>query len=587
MERLLIKKLIVISEFEKTSREIELEKGLNIIIGINKTGKSSLIKSIFYSFGCDVLFEDVWKKLVNKYLIYFKYGSSDYCITREKKHFKLFIIMDSSYQLLCDTEKFHVFCSCLMKIMDVTMDCLTNKGVKISATSPLLFRFQYIDQDTGWGKNIGESFSNMKYVEQWKSNTNKYVVGYQGEEYYLARQELNILKDAIEKTKVKLNHFSEMLILIKKSYSLENLLPIDKSVENENVSVTHSSTKKLFDELNDLEKKRINLDEEISSLMNLRYEKNLQLITLKNYVQESENDHSFAMDENDSVTCPFCGTMHQNTTIERLEIVKDIQSGNQLLKQTRDELKEIDSLLLTSNQLKIKQNSKYGYLKKNLENRKDSASIIKTYRDEGKTQIISSGNFEKQSIEKQLFEESSEKISIENRLTEFNSGKRRKAIIKEFRKYYEEILSELNVPITSIKLLDFVQKTTKLGSDMPRITYAFHISMYLYNLNRIQSPFNLLVIDTPNQQGQDEMNLHNIDSVLTHLLDDRGQVIIGTERETGYEDKATKVIRLSQVRRCLSNEKYNEHINLFLELSIIEENENSSFLEKSIDMEMS
>jgi len=572
MKRLLIKKLIVISECEETSREIEFETGLNIIIGINKTGKSSLIKSIFYTLGCSVLFEDEWKKLVNKYIIYFKYGFNDYCITRENKHFRIIKIVDSKHELLCDTENYHDFSFSLMNILDVAMDCLTNKGVKISATPPLLFRFQYIDQDIGWGKNIGESFENMKYIEQWKSNTNKYVVGFQGEEYYQARQELNIKKDAIEKTKIKYKHFSELLTSIEKSYLSEDLVAVDDENENKNKnkSILPSATTELFDELSELEKKKINLDKEIFTYRNLRYEKNLQLISLKNLINELENDHSFAMNENEDITCPFCGTLHHNSPIERLEIIKDIQSGNQLLKQTRDELRELDNLLFESDSYRTKQNSRYSFLKKNVEQREESASIIKTYRNEGKRQIISSATSEKQMIQDKIDRENLEKISIEERLKQFNSKKRRDAIVKEIKKYYEMILIELNVPITSIKLLDFVQKMTKLGSDMPRLIYAYHISLYLYNLNRMQSPFNLLVIDTPNQQGQDEMNLHNIDSVLTHLIDERGQVIIGTERETGFEDKATKVIRLSQVRRTLNNENYVEHMKLFQVFSIVE-----------------
>ncbi|MFE4122920.1 AAA family ATPase [Priestia sp. YIM B13486] len=63
MKRLLIEKLIVISDNEQKSKEINFEKGLNIIIGKNKTGKSSLIKSIFYAFGCEVKMEADWKKI--------------------------------------------------------------------------------------------------------------------------------------------------------------------------------------------------------------------------------------------------------------------------------------------------------------------------------------------------------------------------------------------------------------------------------------------------------------------------------------------------------------------------------------------
>jgi len=62
MKRLIIKKLIVISQSESRSLEVPFSKGLNIILGGNKTGKYSIIKSIFYTFGCELKrIEKDWK----------------------------------------------------------------------------------------------------------------------------------------------------------------------------------------------------------------------------------------------------------------------------------------------------------------------------------------------------------------------------------------------------------------------------------------------------------------------------------------------------------------------------------------------
>ena len=64
MKRLTIKKLIVISQSESRSLEVPFENGLNIILGGNKTGKSSIIKSIFTTLGCECKrIEADWKNL--------------------------------------------------------------------------------------------------------------------------------------------------------------------------------------------------------------------------------------------------------------------------------------------------------------------------------------------------------------------------------------------------------------------------------------------------------------------------------------------------------------------------------------------
>ncbi|UNK19289.1 hypothetical protein MNQ98_04420 [Paenibacillus sp. N3/727] len=558
MERFMIKKLIVISDIEKASREVNFDKGLNIIIGGNKTGKSSLIKSIFYTFGCEVKFESDWKKLISKYIIYFSYGMNEYCITRSTKIFTIFKLSGNSNGIIKvqETDVFHDYSRTFMDILGVSMDCLTTKGKMISATPPLLFRFQYIDQDIGWSK-IGESFTNMKYIEQWKSNTNKYVVGFQGEDYYTARQELNIVKDKIENTKVKLNHFNELL----KSIDDNSKLP--DGLNNEHNYTANNSTRLLFEELNVKEKEKIEREGQIYSLKNLRYEKNLELTSIKSLVKELEDDHTFALEQNDTIKCPFCGYDHENTMIERIEIVKDIQSANQLLKQLRQELKRIEEELDSLHDKKSQEERRYKLIKNEIEKKQDATSIIKTFRDEGKKELLKNGIAEKNKLETKLSQEFGEKALVEDKLKSFDSKKRRTEINKKLKSFFEKILAEVNVPLSTIKFSDFVQTLNKLGSELPRIIYAYHVGLYLYNLDRGRSVFNFLVIDTPNQQGQVLKNLQNIDSVLRHLLLEEGQVILGTERLTGYEEEASTVTQLDYERRCLLAEQYEHHVNVY------------------------
>ena len=120
----------------------------------------------------------------------------------------------------------------------------------------------------------------------------------------------------------------------------------------------------------------------------------------------------------------------------------------------------------------------------------------------------------------------------------------------------------INLPKTFIKLRDFVQIIDRTGSETPRLVYMYQSALYLYNLYRANSPFNFYVVDTPNQQGQDAENLGSIFKSLELFLSDDGQVIVGTERETGIESKANNVIRLTEKRRCLNNTNYEKHIEL-------------------------
>ena len=77
---------------KKKSKEINFSDGLNIVIGENKTGKSSLIKSIFYTLGCELKMESIWKRLISHFYLKFKYGKNLYEHIRVAKRFMLFEI---------------------------------------------------------------------------------------------------------------------------------------------------------------------------------------------------------------------------------------------------------------------------------------------------------------------------------------------------------------------------------------------------------------------------------------------------------------------------------------------------------------
>ncbi|MGR5905278.1 hypothetical protein ACT7DI_12645 [Bacillus paranthracis] len=133
------------------------------------------------------------------------------------------------------------------------------------------------------------------------------------------------------------------------------------------------AVKDLFNQLDFIEKECIQLEEMLSKLKNQRYEKVLELSFIKASVSELEADHQFAMQEDDTLKCPFCGVVHDNNIENRIEIVKDIQSGNALVKIIRKDIEELD--LKISNLIKQKNEYKlrYKFIKKKIRKKKKIA----------------------------------------------------------------------------------------------------------------------------------------------------------------------------------------------------------------------
>ena len=114
-----------------------------------------------------------------------------------------------------------------MEIFEVNMQCvISNNSEIINVTTPLLFRFQYIDQDDGWS-DIGNEFKNVRYIKYWKGDTNTFITGYLNNDYYkLNSKKIQLSNDKEEKLKeLKSNEMFVNSISddLKKKSKLENL----------------------------------------------------------------------------------------------------------------------------------------------------------------------------------------------------------------------------------------------------------------------------------------------------------------------------------------------------------------------------
>ena len=560
MKRLLLKKLIVISRSEQSSLEVPFKKGLNIILGGNKTGKSSLIKSIFTALGCDCSkIEKDWKNLISTYLLYFEYGDEQYCVLRCGKEFSIMKEEKNNYTCVINTEKFQLFCDKLMEIFEVNMQCvISNNSEIINVTTPLLFRFQYIDQDDGWS-DIGNEFKNVRYIKDWKGDTNKFITGYLNNDYYkLKAKKIQLSNDKEEKLKeLKSNEMFVNSIShdLKKKSQLENLNQLNT------VDDVQKKLIKLRNDTDDLRKKEYSIKEKMIKLDNNIFMKKIELNNIYKNIEETQKDISFAMEQDEEIICPICGTKHKNSLNEQLNLSAGLENSEKLRNILEDKINDFKEQLMNFN-------NEYEDIKnkilKNEELIKDSKEMLsyeELYKNKGKYELYNKCKQELVKIESKYKNLIGEIGALDEQIKEIKSKKRKNEITMQLKDKCKTFAEKINLPSTYIKFRDLVQVIDHTGSETPRLVYMYQSALYLYNLERGGNLFNFYVIDTPNQQGQDEDNLECIFKSMELLLSNKGQVIVGTERKTGLEEKANNIINLSTKRKCLNSEKYNEHIN--------------------------
>ena len=558
MKRLMIRKLIVISQSESRSLEVPFEKGLNIILGGNKTGKSSIIKSIFTTLGCECKrVEADWKKLVSTYLLFFKYGERQFCIVRQDKKFQIFENINNDFSCIIETNAFHEYSNCLMDILEIKMPCISKDGKQFNITPPLLFRFQYIDQDEGWSK-IADSFKNVAYIKDWKANTNKYVCGYLDDSYYaLQAQKAEHILERDDKKK-ELNYNQNFVSRITST--------LTRIEDIESVEDVTTDIELLLAKAEELRKLQFSYNAEMTVLENDIYINQHKLHIVEHNLIETKKDIEYAMTQEDELICPFCGTIYSNGINEQLNITSDYAHCENLIAELKSSIsvatKELEELKNKYNDVSVEIQS----IEQKVQNTQELLSYSSFYKSKGQFEIYESCKRQLDVLQGEINSCVSKIAITDEKINEKKSKERSKDIREDIERYCRTLADAINVPKTFIKLRDFVQVINRTGSETPRLVYMYQSALYLYNLERAYSPFNFYVVDTPNQQGQDTKNLGSIFKSLELFLSDEGQVIVGTERETGMEEKASNVIKLTGKRRCLNNINYKKHIELLEKL---------------------
>ena len=558
MKRLMIRKLIVISQSESRSLEVPFEKGLNIILGGNKTGKSSIIKSIFTTLGCECKrVEADWKKLVSTYLLFFKYGERQFCIVRQDKKFQIFENINNDFSCIIETNAFHEYSNCLMDILEIKMPCISKDGKQFNITPPLLFRFQYIDQDEGWSK-IADSFKNVAYIKDWKANTNKYVCGYLDDSYYaLQAQKAEHILERDDKKK-ELNYNQNFVSRITST--------LTRIEDIESVEDVTTDIELLLAKAEELRKLQFSYNAEMTVLENDIYINQHKLHIVEHNLIETKKDIEYAMTQEDELICPFCGTIYSNGINEQLNITSDYAHCENLIAELKSSIsvatKELEELKNKYNDVSVEIQS----IEQKVQNTQELLSYSSFYKSKGQFEIYESCKRQLDVLQGEINSCVSKIAITDEKINEKKSKERSKDIREDIERYCRTLADAINVPKTFIKLRDFVQVINRTGSETPRLVYMYQSALYLYNLERAYSPFNFYVVDTPNQQGQDTENLGSIFKSLELFLSDEGQGIVGTERETGMEEKASNVIKLTGKRRCLNNINYKKHIELLEKL---------------------
>jgi hypothetical protein len=559
MRNLYFRQLLLLSNSQKSGNLFKFKKKHNLIIADdNSVGKSTLIKLPLWALGCEPVLDTKWNTLDCKVLLEFSLDGEDYSVMRyantiywkkaEGKYKKYIGITGEYSKMFADLVNFKAL--------------LPNRSENAElVTPPPSFYFLpfYIDQKKSW-THAWENFEGLGQFAKWKPIVIKYHIGYltskhfeYEEEYYKEQIRIKELNDSIQKIDYALEVVSD--------HVANKEITLDKKVFDK-------MTLEIQQELSRLAREQETSLDHLSSLTSDKVYVEHQKMMAEHLIKELDRDYIFSVEniQDDDVECPLCGTVHENTIVNRASILADKkQAANQL----ENIVKQLNSI-----SMKIqKQKNKIDDIKAKIDDINTKYMITDDSKDIPLNEVIE--KFAYQSIDRNINNTKKEKIVNidEAKSIQKEIRKEQKKLLTKERKEeinnsfidllttYMKILNVEEINLSKIKTpLDYNGIIKEGGAaEGTRGILSYYLAVFslvdIYG-EEFKAP---LIIDTPNQQEQSDINYENIIKLITTKIPDEEQVILCAMENEILKDfkKDANVIKLDS-NKLLSTSKYEE-----------------------------
>ena len=193
-----INSMIIIDINKEEAAFFEFSEGPNLIVSQDNTqGKSSVIKSLYYTLGYDIkTFPSNWDFENMYFCLECEFNGKIYTICRQKKIFK---IKEEENRPMNHRE----FSDWLQDKLNINMQLpnKTTKELHRAYASAILLPF-YIDQDSSWeGRLYIETAGDVKQYSDIPKTIMEYVLGISDIEIQSLTNKLNKLKKEMSETK--------------------------------------------------------------------------------------------------------------------------------------------------------------------------------------------------------------------------------------------------------------------------------------------------------------------------------------------------------------------------------------------------
>ncbi len=519
MKDLKFLELCLLSQNERSAFRINFSSPKTILLAGNGFGKSAIIKSLYDTLGAQPhKIDNSWKSARVISLLRFQYAGSDYAALKNGENFTIF---DGDLNVLISTS--HVTKELSPYYADLFDFRLTlaDKKDKIRTPPPsYLFAPYYVDQDESWQKPWS-AFVNMKMFTNPGKVLSEYHSGLRPNAYYEAKAERDRQKAEMAPIETERRAVDQAMRRLEESMPVTPISTDLRAFENE--------TERLVREAEALHRKQSQYRAELASLSEERslWQDHVNVVQ----VSLGELDALFheSLEADRDVECPMCGQHYDNHIADRFEIASDKGDLVQALHDGKQKLAMLDEKISIHRKGIIGLQTEIDTVQQTLSTHKERITLRDVVVAEGRNQAQQVFLKRLSDLDSDIGTGQREIAAQEQKMKDADSRKRKEEIKRFFGQTLQTYTQMLDVrmPESRRDLLTGLQ--IGRGSEGPRARAAYYYAFLQTTRQYGSSAFCPIVIDAPNQQGQDKGHL---DQILRFLIDEapkNTQVIVGTE----------------------------------------------------------
>lgn len=548
MKSFCFREILLASFKEKKARRITFDPQVTVVRGANETGKSSLIKSLFRTFGAEpAKVHPRWKQAEVRSLVRFDVSGLSYALLRHGDHYALF---DATGKLL---ERFQRVTSelapSLARLFGFGLRLPDRYGQFVILPPAYYFLPSYMDQDGSWGDQWS-GFARLRQFSNWKKGVIEYHAGIRGNEFYEAQA-------------TKLDAEADANKVVRRREGLQEVYTsLRERFDAAQFDVDFRSYRAELDELltncEQLRRREEKFKQRVTDLRNERQALQTQLDITSHAREEALQDYAFAGDHGDVINCPTCGAGYDNSFTERFGIAMDEDNCASLIVRLTEEVADIDEKLDHELRESKKVTEEVLAIERLLARKEGELALDDLLRQEGRRELREVMQRDIASLETREGELRVKAEAAKKRMRQLDGKDRRKDVNDFFYEKMKSFLGALDVNSVSeaaCKRVDAVIGDT--GSELPRALLAYKLA-FLHTAQKFGASVpSLLVIDSPNQQDQDTGHLGRILAFLRDNQPAGVQLVLGLV-ETADVVFPGKLIELNQRYSLLDESEFAE-----------------------------